>query len=152
MTIYKSAMPEITLKYKKGDIQKVKISSSQDLNIVMRKMFNADTIEYSEEVIVVFLDAANKTIGWIKHSTGGMAHTIVDAKMILVTALQCGASALVLAHNHPSGQNHPSREDERMTQRVKEGCEAIGIRLLDHIIICPDDDNKYYSFCDEGKL
>jgi DNA repair protein RadC len=151
MKTYKSNLPEITLKYKKGEIKKAKVSSSNDLNNVMREMFNADTIEYNEEVIVVFLNAANNTIGWIKHSTGGTAHAIVDVKMILATSLQCGAAALAVAHNHPSGQQYPSREDEKITERIKSGCEAVGVRFLDHIIICPEE-NKYYSFCDEGKI
>lgn len=150
MTTYKSILPEITLKYKSGLINKTKISSSLDLNDVMRKMFNADTIEYNEEVIALFLNGANKTIGWIKHSSGGTCNTVVDIKMILVTALQCGATSLAIAHNHPSGNNRPSREDEKVTQRLKAGCESVGLRLIDHIIICPDE--YYYSFCDEGKI
>lgn len=151
MTVYKSKLPEITLKYKSGEILKSKITSSQDLYNVMYKMFNADTLEYNEEVIVVFLNGANNTIGWMKHSTGGTAQTIVDVKMILATSLQCGATAVAIAHNHPSGQQYPSREDEKVTQRVKIGCEAIGVRFLDHLIICGED-GRYYSFCDECKI
>jgi DNA repair protein RadC len=150
MTIYKSKLPEITLKYKSGEIKKTKITSSADLQTVMFEMFEADTIEYREEVIVIFLNAANNTIGWMKHSTGGTAYTVVDVKMILTTSLQCGAASLALAHNHPSGQKFPSIEDERITKRLKDGCDAIGMRLLDHIIICPE--GGYYSFCDEGKI
>lgn len=150
MTIYKSKLPEITLKYKSGEIKKAKITSSADLQSVFYDMFEADTIEYREEVIVVFLNAANNTIGWMKHSTGGTCHAVVDVKMILATSLQCGAASLAIAHNHPSGQNHPSREDENITRRLKTGCDAIGLRFLDHIIICPE--GSYYSFCDEGKI
>lgn len=150
MITYKSKLPEITLKYKTGEVQKCKISSSLDMCDVMEKMFNADTIEYREEVIALFLNGANNTIGWIKHSAGGTANTVVDVKMILVTALQCGANSVAIAHNHPSGQCRPSREDEKVTQRLKAGCEAVGLRFLDHLIICPN--NGYYSFCDEGKI
>ena len=150
MTVYKSKLPEITLKYKTGEIYKTKITSSLDLFNVMYKMFNADTLEYNEEVIVVFLNGAHNTIGWMKHSSGGTAQTIIDVKMLLATALQCGASSIAIAHNHPSGQNHPSREDEKVTQHIKTGCDAIGIRFLDHIIV--SGENRYYSFSDEGKI
>ena len=150
MITYKSKLPEITLKYKSGEIHQSKISSSLDLCDVMTEMFNADTIEYNEEVIALFMNGANKSIGWTKHSSGGTCNTVVDIKMILVTALQCGATSLAIAHNHPSGQNRPSREDEKVTQRLKAGCDAVGLRFIDHIIICPN--NGYYSFCDEGKI
>ncbi len=151
MKEYKSQLPQITLKYNPCDIKKVKITSSIDMFDVMKKMFNPDTVEYSEETIVLFLDSGNKTIGWMKHTTGGTSQTIVDVKIILVTALQCGANAIAFAHNHPSGQLFPSREDEKVTEKIKCGCDAIGVRLLDHLII-PGDYGGYYSFCDEGKV
>lgn len=151
MITYKSKLPEVTLKYKSGDIYKAKICSSSDMFELMKQMFNSDTIEYNEESIVLFLDGGNKSIGWMKHSTGGTCQTVIDIKMILVSALQCGATNIALAHNHPSGQKYPSREDEKVTERIKRGCEAIGVRLLDHIIITGDY-TGYYSFCDEGKI
>jgi DNA repair protein RadC len=69
--------------------------------------------------------------------------------MLLKLALEKKATSLAVAHNHPSGQKFPSREDEKVTQRVKIGCEAVGLRFLDHLIIA---DGSYYSFCDEGKV
>jgi len=69
--------------------------------------------------------------------------------MLLKMALEKSAQAVVVAHNHPSGQNRPSHEDEQITKRIKAGCEAIGITLLDHIIIAR---GSYYSFADEGKM
>jgi DNA repair protein RadC len=69
--------------------------------------------------------------------------------MLLKLVLEKSALAIAVAHNHPSGRNEPSREDEQITRRIKQGCEAIGIRFLDHIIIAR---GKYYSFADEGKI
>ena len=69
--------------------------------------------------------------------------------MILKMSLEKSAPAIAVAHNHPSGQDNPSREDDAITQRIKKGCEAIDVRLLDHIIIAG---GKYYSFADEGKI
>lgn len=147
-----SNLPELELKYKASTITEKQICSSTDLFELMKDMFNADTVEYREEVIILFLNNGNWPIGWMKHSAGGTAHTIIDTKMILVSALKAGAQAVTIAHNHPSGQNFPSIEDERITKKVKIGCEAVGIRLLDHIIIANVQLQKYYSFSDEGKL
>ena len=143
-------MPEIILKYKKGDTKKVKIASSQDCFEVFMEFYDQDTIELNESVMVLYLNSGNNTIGWQKHSSGGMTQTVVDVRLIMATALQCGASSLILSHNHPSGQLRPSQEDEAITKRVKQACEALSITLLDHIIVTPE--SGYYSFSDEGKI
>lgn len=147
-----STLPELELKYKASTISEKQIKSSVDLFELMKDMFNADTVEYREEVILLFLNSANRPIGWMKHSAGGTAHTIIDTKMILVSALKAGAQSISIAHNHPSGQNFPSREDEKITEKIKIACDAVGIRFLDHVIIANIKLEQYYSFCDEGKL
>ena len=78
-----------------------------------------------------------------------MRQTVVDVPMLLRMGLERSSHAIAVAHNHPSGENYPSKEDLSITQKIKTGCEAVGIRLLDHIIIAG---GKYYSFADEGKL
>lgn len=144
-------LPELELKYKSGDYEKVKITSSLDSAILLRKLFNADTIEYREEVLVLYLNNSNKTIGWIKHSAGGTSQTVLDVKMILTSALLCGASSMIVSHNHPSGELRSSSQDDQMTKRLKQGCEAIGMQLLDHIILAGDSEG-YYSYSQEGKI
>ena len=150
MKTYKSNLPEIILKYKKGDTKKVKITSSQDCYNVFMEFYDQDTIELNESVIILYLNGGNNTIGWQKHSSGGMTQTVIDIRLIMTTALQCGASSLILSHNHPSGQLKASPEDENITKRVKQACEALSIKLLDHIIVTPE--SGYYSFSDEGKI
>lgn len=151
MKEYKSPMPEITIKYKSGQYKKTKIGSSSDSVTVFREVFNSDTIEYTEELCVLFLNGAHNTIGWTKHSSGGICQTVVDIKVILTQALLCGASAIIIAHNHPSGDMYPSREDDHMTKRLKAACETIDLRFLDHVILSGAD-NLYYSYADEGKI
>jgi DNA repair protein RadC len=150
MKTYKSDLPEITLKYKKGGSKKVKITSSFDCFDVLMEFYDQDTIELNESVIVLYLNNANTTLGWQKHSSGGMCQTVIDVRMIMVTALQCGASSLILSHNHPSGQLRASDEDVKITQKVKQAGQTLGIKLLDHIIVSPE--RQYYSFADEGTL
>jgi len=101
-----------------------------------------------EEFWLGMLNSANKVIDVKRLTQGGTRQTVVDVPMLLKMAIEKSAAAVVVAHNHPSGQNHPSREDEEVTRRIKEGCQAVGIILLDHIIIAH---NNYYSFSDEGK-
>lgn len=151
MTVYKSPMPEISIKYKTGHLKKALITCSQHLYDVFKEMYDQDTVEIIESMIVLFLNNGNKTIGWTRHSSGGTCHTIVDVRMIMTEALLCGATTIAISHNHPSGQLFPSKEDERITQKLKAACDFMQMRLLDHIIV-PGDLNGYYSFCDEGKI
>jgi len=102
-----------------------------------------------EEFWVAMLSGGNKLIEIKRLTQGGTRQTVVDIPLLLKMALEKSAQLLAVAHNHPSGQNRPSREDEVITKRIKAGCDAIGITLLDHIIIA---NNEYYSFNDEGKM
>ena len=102
-----------------------------------------------EEFWVALLSSANKVLEIKRLTQGGMRQTVVDIPMLLKMALEKSAPVIVVAHNHPSGQNRPSREDETITKRIQAGCTAIGITLLDHIIVAQ---KSYYSFCDEGKM
>ena len=127
-------------------VRRRKISSSIDLF----ELFETNMLDlHHEEFWIALLDGANKVIETKKLSQGGSQNTVVDIPIILKYALEKSAISVAVAHNHPSGQNYPSREDENVTRHIKSGCEAVGLRFLDHIIIAR---GKYYSFCDEGKI
>ena len=89
------------------------------------------------------------TIRPVKVSQGGVGKTIIDIKIILKTAIENLATAIILCHNHPSGNTYPSPEDKAITKKLIEACKLMDIPVLDHIII---GDNQYYSFGDEGML
>jgi len=127
-------------------LERKKVTSSKDLF----DLFETQLVDLPhEEFWVGLLNGANKVIEIKRLTQGGSRQTVVDIPMLLKMALDKSAQAIVVAHNHPSGQNRPSHEDEVITRRIKTGCEAIGITLLDHIIIARGD---YYSFNDEGKM
>ena len=127
-------------------LERKKITSSLDLF----NLFEPQLVDLPhEEFWIGLLNGANKVIEIKRLTQGGSRQTVVDIPMLLKMALEKSAQALVVAHNHPSGQNRPSQEDEQITRRIKAGCEAIGITLLDHIIIAR---GAYYSFADEGKM
>lgn len=139
-------MPEIQLKYKIGDFKKTKITCSDDAACVFRNLFDQDLIEYREEMIAIFLNQRNNTIAWLKVATGGISGVVCDVRMIMVAALKCGASAVILAHNHPSGETTPSNADKKMTEKIKKAGDILDINFLDHLIISKND---FFSFADE---
>lgn len=102
-----------------------------------------------EESHFVTLNNANKVIAHHKTSQGGMTGTVMDPRIILKQALLDGASKIIIAHNHPSGNTKPSDADVSITKKIKESAKLMDILLLDHIIITQ---KTYYSFADEGML
>lgn len=127
-------------------LERKKITASLDLF----DLFEPQLVDLPhEEFWIGLLNGANKVIEIKRLTQGGSRQTVVDIPMLLKMALEKSALAVVVAHNHPSGQNRPSHEDEQITRKIKVGCEAIGITLLDHIIIAK---GQYYSFADEGKI
>ena len=149
MKIFKTMLPEIKLKYENKQENKIKISKSYDAYDLLMKLYDPDTIEYTETVIVLFMNRANNTLGWFKVSSGCTSCAIVDSKVLFATALKCGASSFILSHNHPSGAKYPSKEDTLLTQKILEGSKFLDVKLLDHLIITKEG---YYSFADEGML
>ncbi len=102
-----------------------------------------------EEFHVAFLNRANKVISQQCISTGGVNATIVDLRMIFQKAILQKASALIAAHNHPSGLLNPSKEDLDLTKKLVEGSGFFDIQFLDHLILSGDN---YYSFADNDKI
>ena len=125
---------------------KANIKSSNDI----AEYLKATLKDYAYEIFaVVFLNHANK----IKHfeiiSKGGITGTVADPRIILKKALDHNATAIVLCHNHPSGNLKPSKADEELTHKIKEAAKYFDIRIIDHIIV---SEEGYYSFADEGML
>lgn len=102
-----------------------------------------------EEFWIVYLNNSNKVIQSGQVSKGGITGTLVDVRLVMKTAIQLGATALILAHNHPSGSLKPSVADKEITKKLKTAGENLDIKILDHIIVT---DSSYYSFADEGIL
>ena len=105
-------------------------------------------IEVQEHFVALYLSQANKIIGYYHHSTGTINSTPVDIEIIAAVALKTLAKAVIIAHNHPSGNLKPSEADRIITKRIKEALKLFDIKLLDHIIITKEG---YYSFTDENE-
>ena len=102
-----------------------------------------------EEAWVVLANQSFRLIKVLRLSHGGISETAVDVRVALREALLCNATVMALCHNHPSGNCHPSRDDDRITDLMRKACETMRIRLVDHVIVT---DGAYYSYREEGKL
>lgn len=102
-----------------------------------------------EVFYVLLLNRRNGVMKSIKVSSGGVAGTVVDQRLIFKAAIQSLASSIVVVHNHPSGNLTPSRQDLAITEKLSQSGRILDIQLLDHLIITQ---SGYYSFADEGKL
>jgi len=106
--------------------------------------------DYHHEVFVVlYLDQSGGLKHFGKLSEGGITASVVDPRLIFRKALEESAVSIIISHNHPSGSPQPSKADEALTKKIKEGAGLLDIRLLDHIIV---GDKGYFSFANEGLL
>ena len=102
-----------------------------------------------EEAYLVLMNQSYKHIDTIRLSHRGITETAVDVRVIMKHAIQQNATIIAIAHNHPSGNTHPSRDDEMLTKRIADACRTMRIHFCDHIIVT---DGDYYSFRDNGKI
>ena len=109
------------------------------------------TLRYCKEerFLCVLLDTKNRILKEVKISTGGLSAALINPRDVLRAAVAEAASAVILIHNHPSGDPKPSADDRKATLRLKQACELTGIRLLDHIIIAEEG---YHSLADSGEM
>ncbi len=145
--LYEVAEVELIYKSKVKASIRSQITSSKEAYQVFLKAWDENKIEFVEQFKVLFLNKANKVLGIYDVSTGGVSGTVADPKVIFVAALKANCTGIIISHNHPSGNLKPSRQDEELTQKIKQGGQLLDIKLLDHIIVTSEG---YYSFGDEG--
>ena len=100
-----------------------------------------------EEFWIIYLNNSNKVISKVQLSKGGITGTLVDVRIVFKTALEMGATGLILCHNHPSGTLIPSDADKQITKKLKLAGDSLEIKVLDHLIVT---ETSYFSFVDEG--
>ena len=123
-----------------------KITTSADvLELMQGKFFNLP----HEEFWVIYLNHSATLLRTENVGKGGLTSTTVDVRLIMKRAIELSATAIVLCHNHPSGDLRPSQKDIQLTQQIKNIAAMLNISLLDHIIIYND---YCYSFSDDGIL
>lgn len=122
------------------------IRSSADVYQAIRQQLeNLPT----EEFWVIVLSRSNRIIATECISRGGTSATVVEPKIVMKRAIEHLASAIIVAHNHPSDNLTPSTQDDALTRKLKQAGEIMEIRLLDHLVIGP---TGFYSYADSGRL
>ncbi|XOV91540.1 MAG: RadC family protein [Bacteroidota bacterium] len=129
--------------------ERPKVNSGSDAYRIFKENWDPNSIELREEFKILLLNRANRVLGIFTVSSGGVSSTVVDPKLIFATALAANASAIILAHNHPSGNLKPSHLDIQITRKLVNGGKLLDISIYDHLIITYDG---YTSFSEEGIL
>lgn len=137
---------EVKFKTKPKEEEQIKITSSRDAANLFRDLQE----ETQEKIICLHLDTRNTVTCFQIVFIGTSTNAISDPKAILRTALLTNACAIILIHNHPSGDPSPSKDDIGTKIRLSNACELLNIHLLDFIII--GDNGRYFSCLDEGIL
>ncbi len=127
----------------------VEITSSKHSYEILKEVYDFRKIDYKEMFYVLLLNRANYCLGASQIGLGATAGVAVNVKEIFQLALKTNACSIIVSHNHPSGNLKESQADISITQKIKAGCEALDMTLLDHVIITSVG---YMSFADEGIL
>lgn len=130
----------------KNDYNRVLIGGVEDVVKYFKAKFAYETEEIA---FAMFLDSKNGVINCKQISKGVVNATEISVRQLVEGALKCKASAVILAHNHPSGNIKPSFEDENSTRNIKSALELVGIKLIDHVVI---GDEAYLSMSGMGWL
>ena len=150
LTPARKALAEAAVElYKRVQIKQAErrqVTSSDTVCEILRPLIG--DIE-REEFWAIYLNQSNRVIRKERLSAGGITGTLVDVRLIMKGALLCNATGIIISHNHPSGNEKPSKEDNLITEQVKKAADTLNIRLLDHVIITS---NTYYSYVDNDML
>lgn len=129
-----------------GSSQIPKIKSSRQVYEIMYPLIGD---KEHEEFWVLYLNNSNKILSKSFMSKGGITATLVDLRLLYKRAFELSAVAIILCHNHPSGNIEPSVADKELTNKIKQAGDSLDIKLLDHLIIT---EKSYFSFADNGQI
>lgn len=148
--MYKVCDVKLTYNTKVKSSERAVIKDSNSAySLLMNHIYDSETIQYREYMKLILLNNAKRVLGIAHISEGGLDSTFADIRIIMQAAILGNASAMILSHNHPSGNKQPSSQDDLLTDRVKKAAKLFDIQLLDHIIVT---DIGYYSYLDEGRI
>lgn len=140
---------ELIYKSKVKPSERPLVNSSSKCYQLLLQTWDENKIDFVEQFKVLLLNRCNRVLGILELSQGGITGTVADIRLVMTAALKANAIAIILSHNHPSGNLKPSRTDEELTRKIKTAGVFLDIQVLDHIIVTSEG---YYSFTDEGVL
>ena len=137
---------------KESSSEKKKIKNPDDIIDFVSEYYGSYLRDAKKEFFnIILLDIKNKVIDTIELSKGSINASVVDPKEVIKEATLKSASSIILVHNHPSGDTEPSTDDINITKKIKEACDIVGIKVLDHIIIGKNKED-YTSFAKLGLI
>jgi DNA repair protein RadC len=125
------------------------LTTPQAAEEYFRAIWDPGTMELLEEFVALYLNTGREVLGWVRHGQGGLDSATVDPRLLYGVALQTASSAVIVAHNHPSGGLTPSPEDVEFTKRLGDAGKLLGVSLLDHLILSREGS---YSFAAHGTI
>lgn len=145
---YRDFVGELTVNYRRTETLTTKVKSSVDAANFIRPYFD-DAMDNHEEAKVIHLNNNNMIVNVHHVSSGTETGTLIPVKSIVRDALQIATRAIILIHNHPSGQTKFSKADIEITKKLRTACEYFDIKLLDSLVITRE---TYSSMADEGVI
>ena len=132
LKLYQKLKVRVQLIRDSPTMPEVVIKNANDLYLILK-----DEVKKwdREKFLSVMLNAQNQIIGIDEVSVGSLTATVVHPREVFKSAILANAAAIILVHNHPSGNLNPSKEDKEVTEKIKKAAEILNINFLDHIII-----------------
>lgn len=149
MSNVKNFVSEISVSYSHTYKRKIKVTGADSAHKTLRKMWDTNLLNIQEQFCVLFLNNSNEVVGFRCLSSGTLTASLVDFKILFGLACKSLSSAIIIAHNHPSGKLQPSQGDINVTKKIKEAGNMLDIKLLDHIILTQND---YFSLNDNNLI
>ena len=145
----KSAYRYRIVPIKGTEIEFGKVTCSKDTEKYLRKIYDPKDLLIYESVYLLLLNRMNQITGYVLLTNGGTNACIMDVKLVLRYAISNLTQAMIITHNHPSGNTKPGTSDKEIAKRIGKALEFIDVKLLDNIILTKD---SYFSFADNGLL
>ena len=114
--------------------------SAEDVERLLRPIIGSESVEV---FVTLLLNGKHRVAGFAETSRGTLTSSLVHPREVFGPAIRMGAAAVIVAHNHPSGDPTPSSEDIEVSRRLKDAGQLLGIPLLDHVIV--GDDDSFFS-------
>jgi len=148
---FAQSVSEIGIYWKSKSKEKKLITGAKEAYDIFKPFYdNLHIMEQKEVFSVAYLNNANKVIGVLKVSEGAATSVVVDIPFIFRGAIMTNAVAIILCHNHPSGNLTPSSADKNITKQIVDAAKLMQMKVLDHLLITESDSINYFSFAEEG--
>jgi len=139
----------IAVKLNRVYVKNIRIKNAEEVYEFLKEIWDNDLMNIQEQFAAIYFNQRNNVIGYRVINTGSSTSCIVDIKLLVCLALHSMATGVIIAHNHPSGNLTPSKQDETITAKIKDALKLIDVKLMDHVIV---SDTEFFSFAEAGML